>query len=286
MTDKKHVLACIDGSAITDSVCDYASWYASRLGLPVTLLNVIEVPASTRQSLAGTIGMNNRQELSDRLTQLDAQRSELANDYSQALVADAKNYITANYDIEVDTYRRRGKLLSVIEHIKDQNLAIVMGRHGEDYKNGRINVGSHIETIARATSMPMLICSQSFKAPSSYMIAFDASETAIKAVDLMAKSSLLKDMLGHIVMVGHHNEASKQSLLTVTEQLQSAGFKVESHHLPESDAVEALLDFQQKNQIELIVIGAYGRSKWQQLFLGSTTTKLIAKTSLPILLLR
>ena len=286
MTNKKHVLACIDGSVVTDSVCDYASWYASRLGLPVTLLNVIEVPASTRQSLAGTIGMNNRQELSDRLTQLDVQRSELANDYSQALVADAKNYINANYDVEVDTYRRRGKLLPVIEHIKDQNLAIVMGRHGEDYKNGRINVGSHIETIARATSIPMLICSQSFKAPSSYMIAFDASETAIKAINLMAQSPLLKDMLGHIVMIGHHNEDSEQSLLAVTKQLQSAGFNVESQHLPESDPVEGLLDFQEKNQIDLIVIGAYGRSKWQQLFLGSTTTKLIARTSLPILLLR
>lgn len=286
MTNKKHVLACIDGSVVTESVCDYASWYASRLDLPLTLLNVIEVPAATRQSLAGTIGMHNRQELADRLTQLDAQRSELANDYSQALIEGAKNYITDNYDVEVDTYRRRGKLLPVIEHIKDQNLAIVMGRHGEDYKNGRINVGSHIETIARAISIPMLICSQSFKAPSSYMIAFDASETAIKAVDLIAKNPLLKNIKGHIVMVGHDNEASKQSLLAVTEQLQSSGFEVESHHSPDSDAVEGLLAFQEKNQIDLIVIGAYGRSKWQQLFLGSTTTKLIAKTSLPILLLR
>jgi len=36
----------------------------------------------------------------------------------------------------------------------------------------------------------------------------------------------------------------------------------------------------------MIVIGAYGHSKFQQLFIGSTTTKIITKTLSPILLLR
>ena len=54
----QHILACIDGSAVTESICGYAAWYANRLSLPVALLNTIEVPASVRRDLSGTIGVD------------------------------------------------------------------------------------------------------------------------------------------------------------------------------------------------------------------------------------
>lgn len=286
MTTQQHILACIDGSAVTQSVCDYAAWYANRLALPVCLLNVIDVPASNRRSLAGSIGMNSRQNLLVQLNKIDEQRSQVANDYSKALIEDAKSYINDHSAVEVTTYMRRGKLLPVIEFIKEKNRAIVMGRRGEDHQHDRINIGSQIESVARASTVPILICSEKFKTPSSYMIAFDASETAIKAVELTAKSSVLKGMQGYIVMVGNDDDSSKQSLAVAAEQLKSAGFEVKAHHLPEADAVEGLLGFQLKNEVDIIVIGAYGRSKWQQLFLGSTTTKVITNTISPVILVR
>ncbi len=39
MTTQLNILACVDGSAVTESVCDYAIWYANKLNLPVALLN-------------------------------------------------------------------------------------------------------------------------------------------------------------------------------------------------------------------------------------------------------
>lgn len=286
MVTKKHVLACIDGSAVTESVCSYAAWYASRLGLSVGLLHVSEVPASTRRDLSGAIGINSRQFLLEELTQLDEQRAKVVNSYSNALVQDAKSHIQNDFDVDVSIYQRRGKLLPAIEHFKESNQAIVMGRRGEDHTNNRINIGSQIETVARAASTPILICSEQFKAPVSYLIAFDASKTAIKAVQMIADSPLLKDLQGHIVMIGNHDEISTQSLTAVAEQLKSLGFMIETHHLPASDAVDGLLTFQVEHDIDIIVVGAYGRSKWRQLFLGSTTTEIIASTLSPVILVR
>ncbi len=230
--------------------------------------------------------MNSRQNLLEQLTKIDEQRSQIANDYSKALVEDTKSYINGKSDVEVNVFRRRGKLLSVIEFYKDSSRAIVMGRRGEDHKNDHINIGSQIETIARSSSVPILICSEDFKTPSSYMIAFDASDTAVKAVGLITKSPVLKSLKGHIVMIGNHDDSSRQSLVAASEQLKSAGYLVDTHHLPESNAVDGLLAFQAKNDVDIIVIGAYGRSKFQQLFLGSTTTKVIAKTTSPVILVR
>ena len=287
MITEEHVLACIDGSAVTGSVCDYAAWYASKLDISVALLHVSDVAASIRRDLSGAIGINSRQSLLDELSELDEQRAQVVNSYSNALVQDAKSHIQSNFKgVNVCIYQRRGKLLPAIEHFQAKNRAIVMGRRGEDHKNSRINIGSQIETVARASNIPVLICSEKFKEPQSYMVAFDGSKTAMNAIQMLAKSNLLQGLQGHIVMVNHDNEASKKSLDDATMQLKTAGFSVDAHHLPLLDAVDGLLGFQLDNNIDIIVVGAYGRSKLQHLFLGSTTTEIIASTLSPVLLVR
>ncbi|MDN3453969.1 MULTISPECIES: universal stress protein [unclassified Psychrobacter] len=287
MTTSQHILACIDGSAVTESVCDYAAWYASKINVPVALLHVSAVPASTRRDLSGAIGINSRQALLEELSQLDEQRAKVINSYSNALVQDAKSHIQSSFaDVNIRVYQRHGKLLPSIEHFKEKNRVIVMGRRGEDHKNSRINIGSQIETVARGSEIPILICSETFKQPSAYMIAFDGSKTSMKAAQMVAKSPLLKGLKGHIVMVGHHNDASKQSMSAAAAQLEDAGFIVEAHHLSAPDAVDGLLKFQVENNIDIMVVGAYGHSKWQQLFLGSTTTEIIASTLSPVILVR
>lgn len=286
MTTQQHILACIDGSAVTQSVCSYAAWYGTRLQLPVALLNVIDVPVSTRRDLSGAIGMDSRQILLGELAELDEQRARIANSYSNALVQDAKSHINNSSDVEVIIYQRRSKLLAAIEHFKTQNRAIVMGRRGEDHKHSRINIGSQIETVARASDVPVLICSEQFKTPTSYMIAFDGSKTAIKAIKMIARSYLLKSLKGHIVMIGNHDDLSKQSLAAAVAELMDAGFNVEANHLPDMDAVNGLLSFQAEHNIDIMVVGAYGHSKWRQLFLGSTTSEIIASTLSPVILVR
>ena len=287
MITEEHVLACIDGSAVTGSVCDYAAWYASNLEISVALLHVSDVAASVRRDLSGAIGINSRQSLLDELSDLDEQRAQVVNSYSNALVQDAKSHIQSGFkDINVCIYQRRGKLLPAIEHFQAKNRAIVMGRRGEDHKNSRINIGSQIETVARASNIPVLICSEKFKEPQSYMVAFDGSKTAMNAVHMLAKNNLLKGLQGHIVMVGHDNEASKKSLAEARAQMAAAGFLVEAHHLQQIDALNGLLAFKMEHQIDIIVVGAYGRSKLQHLFLGSTTTEIIASTLSPVLLVR
>ena len=161
MITEEHVLACIDGSAVTGSVCDYAAWYASKLDISVALLHVSDVAASIRRDLSGAIGINSRQSLLDELSELDEQRAQVVNSYSNALVQDAKSHIQINFKgVNVCIYQRRGKLLPAIEYFQAKNRAIVMGRRGEDHKNSQINIGSQIETVARASNIPVLICSE------------------------------------------------------------------------------------------------------------------------------
>ena len=87
-------------------------------------------------------------------------------------------------------------------------------------------------------------------------------------------------------MVGNHDATSKNSLSAAAADLLNAGYIIDCHHLPQGDAVNVLLSFQLEHGIDIMVIGAYGHSKWQQLFLGSTTTEIIASTVSPVILVR
>ena len=287
------VLACIDGSHITPFVCDYAAWYAQKLNLPITLLHVVHSPKSSRHDLSGTIGMDSRQSLLYELTRLDEETARLTLKHGEALVRDAKtqvlNSVAYSDDTEVYTHLRHGKLLSAIEHFASKTRLVIMGRRSADYQHEYVNIGSHIESVARAIQHPILICSEPFTAPSSYMLAFDGSPTAIKAVQMICDSDLSRGTQGYLVMVGNHFQSREDSLYEAQRQLVAAGLAVTVHLFSSKqhsdNVVKTLTTFQRENDISMIIIGAYGHAKWRRFFVGSTTTELLAQTHVPVLLL-
>ena len=299
----KVILACIDGSQVTESVCDYAAWYAERLSIPVTLLHAIDIPKTNRHDLSGTIGMDSRNHLMRELTILDEKTARVANQHGEALLKDAKTHVLEQHpNLTIFTHLRHSKLLPAIEHFANQARVIVLGRHGLGHNNdakGHINIGSQIENAVRARHQPILICSELFKAPTTYMLAFDGSATAKRMVDMVCHSRLSQGLHGHLVMVDPANRTCRQDLQQAKEQLEQAGLSVEAHIIDakayeshgdfgrqDSDVVSSLIAYQSRYDIDLILIGAYGHSKLRQFFVGSTTTELLANTSSPVLLLR
>ena len=49
------------------------------------------------------------------------------------------------------------------------------------------------------------------------------------------------------------------------------------------EVIQTLLDYHQKNNIDLMVMGAYGLRRF---FVGSNTTKMVCSSDIPLLLLR
>ncbi|WP_296404893.1 universal stress protein [Psychrobacter sp.] len=286
------ILACIDGSNVTQSVCDYAAWYANELNLSVSLLHVIDVPKSYRHNLSGAIGMDSRRSLMTELSLMDEQTARIANKHGEALLQDAKAHIlTSLPQANVYSYLRRSKLLPAIEHHASKSRVIVIGRRGKDHQNDYVNIGSQIENVVRAINRPILVCSDGFITPDSFMVAFDGSETAKKAVHMICKNNIAKNLEGHIVMVDNIDTANETELYKAQKKMSDAGFNITAHIIDtkktgNGDIVSALTTFRNDNDISMFVIGAYGHSKWRRFFVGSTTTKLLTKTTAPVILLR
>ncbi|HFG7552024.1 universal stress protein [Acinetobacter baumannii] len=280
------IIACIDGSLVTNTVCDYAAWFSDKLNSPIKLLHVIDKPkAKAPQDLSGAIGLGSRETLLKELVELEERKGKIELEHGQILLREAKNYLLEKFSIDAQSFQRHGSVLETIMGMEDDIRVLVMGKHGNGTEHDSSKIGTHIENVVRALHKPVLITSAPFSPPKSFLIAFDGSQTARKCVERIASSPLLKGLAVHLVYVGNPNSEMQNQLSWAKEQLESQGFNITSNTL-DGEVDKAIINYAEQHQIDLIVVGAYGHSKIRQFFIGSTTTKVITSANKPVLLLR
>ena len=117
------------------------------------------------------------------------------------------------------------------------------------------------------------------------LIAFDGSRTALRMIERIATSPLLREAECHIVFVGQDSEALAEQLATAGRHLDDACAGVHTQTLT-GEIETSLRDYQQRHAIDLLVMGAYGHSRIRHLLIGSTTTEMIRHATIPLLILR
>lgn len=278
-----NVFACIDASPSAAAVCDYAAWASAGLGVPLTLLHVLDVdryPAAG--DLSGSIGLGAREQLLEELAELDAKRGRLALEQGRLMLEAAKQRVLAHGVENVTLRQRHGDLVESLGEVEAEIRLLVMGRQGD--RQGHY-VGSHVESVLRTLRRPILITPAGFEPPRSVMLAFDGSATTRKSVELLAASPLLRDLPVHVVTIGQDSDDNREALEWARRQLLAAG--IETHIAIRAGEVEpALHAYQAEHGLDLLVMGAYGHSRIREFLVGSTTTALLRSARSPLLILR
>lgn len=124
-----------------------------------------------------------------------------------------------------------------------------------------------------------------FTAPHNVLMAFDGSNTARKGVEMLAKSPLFEGATCHVVIVGAETAENRSQLNWALETLREAGHTAEGA-IRAGEVEETLRTYKQEHSIDMLVMGAYGHSRIRHLLVGSTTTAMLRKAQLPVLILR
>ncbi len=278
-----YVLACIDGAALSTAVCDYAAWIASRVGAPLKLLHNLEQrPQAAVADLTGSIGLGSQEELLEELTRVEEERSRLLIQKGKLMLKAAEERVRADGIDNAECWQRHGSLQeSLIENEQDIR-AVVMGIRGEEHHEGQL--GAHLESVIRGLHRPVLVVNSAFTAPQQIMLAYNGTEAAGKALDMVAASPLFQGIPCKLVYVGDDKRAA-EVLAEGSRRLSAAGIDHESVHL-QGKIDEALIAYQAAQNIDLTVMGAYSHHRIRDVLLGSFTAKMLAKTQKPLLLLR
>lgn len=290
-TQQKHteqlVLACIDGSAISAAVCDYSAWIAQRVDAPLKLLHNIEHQETPVTSdLTGNIGLGTQEHLLEDLTQLEQQRSKILMQQGKLILQAAKERVQQAGVTEPITAQRHGSVTESLIELEDNIRVLVLGVRGEDHDKQQEKIGSHLEMMIRAIHRPILVVNDEFKTPETIMLAYDGSEAADKAVDMLAKSPLYKGLICHLVCVNKNIENADNLLQKASEKLRNADSLSLITASLTGKADLALCAYQEKHAIDLTIMGAFSHTRLREMLLGSFTVKMLINTRKPLLLLR
>jgi nucleotide-binding universal stress UspA family protein len=91
--------------------------------------------------------------------------------------------------------------------------------------------------------------------------------------------------LSHEVLHGYYEEQAEQVLKPVRAFAAQQGWTMDCRHLV-GHAADALSEFAGSGGFDLLVMGTHGHSALGSVVLGSTTTRVIAQSKLPVLLVR
>ncbi|MDP1665162.1 MAG: universal stress protein [Methylobacter sp.] len=287
-TNTNRVLACIDGSSLTEAVCDYAAWIAQRVDAPLKLLHNIDHHPETAVTLdlSGSIGLGSQEHLLEELTAVEQQRSKLRLQQGKFLLQAAKERVIQAGIANPDTNQRHGSLVESLIELEESIRVLVIGIRGKVHENQPDKIGAKLESIIRSLHKPILVVNDAFKAPQRIMIAFDGSKATEKAIDMVAISPLYKGLTCHLVNVSKDDAATEQLLDAAVSKLKNAGgIEVTTKKL-QGKPDQALCEYQDKHDIDMIVMGAFSHTRLHDLLLGSFTTKMLLNAKKPLLLLR
>lgn len=280
------IIALIDGSIYSHSVCDHAVWVAGRTGWTVELMHVLGRRDSAEKSdLSGSIALGARSALLADLAELDAQRAKLIAHRGRAILEDARAVLDKAGVTDITTRLRHGDIVDTMAEQEAGAELVLIGKRGEAADFAKGHLGSNLERIVRASKKPVLVAARSFRPVSKILVAYDGGASAQRAVAHVAQSPLYAGLTVHIVTVGSPSTELQQGLKDAQAMLQAAGLTT-TVGIVAGASETALGDLVDEQGYDMLVMGAYGHSRIRSLIIGSTTTEMIRSCKVSVMLIR
>jgi len=280
------LIALVDGSAYSESVCRHAAWIAKKNDWAVKVYHVMgRRDAVEKQDLSGAIKLGARTALLEQLSELDAARAKLAHEHGRAILEDAKTIIKEDGDIAVEARLRQGDLVETVTAKEDSGDMIVIGKRGEAAGLAMEHLGSNLERIVRASHKPVFIANRAFKPIRSILVAFDGGPSSLKAVDYIARSPVFAGLSVTLVFAGKKTATIEKSLSDAAATLKAGGFDADTV-VQSGEPEKVLAQMASTGGHDLLVMGAYGHSRVRSFIIGSTTTEMLRSCKVPVLIMR
>lgn len=275
-----RVIACIDSSPCINAVAEAAAFVAKRTNRELVLLQVLDYyPASYHLGeISGVIGFESNAMLLKELAELEQKQSELALDYSNNLLKHISDLIEEKHGIKTTQIQEKGDFLEQSFHNIGETDFVVIGRVGERSAEKNKRIGGNVENFIRGAKSTVMTVGETFKPPTRFIFAYEDSPTCKDMLKRVAKSDILRQLQCHLLYVGDHPEV----LNMPSQFLKDEGLDVVIEYRY-GDVANNILEYQNEHQIQLIVLGAYSRSKVRQFFLGSITTNIFRNSPVPLL---
>jgi nucleotide-binding universal stress UspA family protein len=278
----KNILIPIDGSDYGKTAVTYGIYIASKLDARLTGLHVVDVrlmqgPVFT--DISGSIGLPPYQEFLPAIeSSLEAKAEEILKEFREQCEAGGIHPETKKITGVIDE--------AIIEEGRKCCDWILLAQRGEHFHIGSGAIlGSTAQSVVRNSGKPVVVTPEHFRKINRMALAYDGSPPARNALNLAAELSARAAWPLSVVIITDDKAlgaklAEKAETFLKTRAVDGAILILKGKEDKE------LLKFIREETVDLLVMGAYGHNRLREVLVGSTTSAVIRKSPIPVLLTR
>jgi len=274
----KRILVPTDGSEYASRGLRYAVALAKRYGAALCGLHVVDIrllEGPFLRDISASLGTAPYVNYQGNISLILEERGTAALEAFETACKEA--------GVACETTQLTGIVTRCIVEKSELTDLIVMGRGGEhsEWLDGL--VGSTTAGVVRRAKQPVLVTGVDTPGTKRFVVAYDGSVHAKKALQAAAGIGVDWQMPCHVLVVGD----SKMNYLLDEARSYLAAHNVEvSYNLRPGDPSEGIVAYAKECEADLLVMGAYGHTKVRELVVGSTTAYALNHASCPLLLSR
>jgi nucleotide-binding universal stress UspA family protein len=278
----KSILIPTDGSDYGKTAIAYGISIARKLDAQLTGLHVVDVrlmqgPIFT--DISGSIGLPPYQEFLPVIESgLDAKAESILAEFREQCEAAGIHPETKKVAGVIDE--------TIIEEGRTCCDWVLLAQRGEHFHlGGGAILGSTAQSVVRLSGKPVLVTPEKFREIKSMALAYDGSTPAHNALKLAAELSQRAGWPLSVIIITDDQALGEKRSQKARDLLSP--FKIDSATIIRKGKEDKeLLRFIQEGSADLLVMGAYGRNRLRELLVGSTTSAVIRKSTIPVLLTR
>ena len=284
----KKILLCTDGSAYSQVSYEYAAWLAQHMEVEIEVLYVTDnrgERSAQTADFSGSIGINSYQQLLKELVEIEAAKAKVNHQRAKIILEEAQQFLSDRQVSRIELTHKTGFLVDLFHELERDSDLIILGKRGENANFASEHLGANMERIVRSSHKPCLVTPREYQPIRRVLLAYDGSKSCQRAIQYLTQSSAFKGLKLHVVTVDTGNTAkARQHLESISESgLERFNPILE---LLSGKPEEEIEKYSAANDIDLLIMGAYGHNRIRHLIIGSTTAQMLRNSHLPVLLFR
>ena len=264
------ILCPVDGVNFSQDVCDYGVYIANTTNSQIKFLNIVEHNNNAKElDLSGNISLGAKDDLLEKLATNEQATSKSTIKNGKELLDTLKQRAQEHINTKINISQIHGEVVTSLIELKNDIKLAVLGIKGQ----GQHSIGENVKEIIREVHKPILLVNSKFQQPKKILIAYNGSNESKEILKIISNNLLFGDVERTIINIDK-NETTSQKLLSEAKKIfEDKKVSVETVSL--NTGKEDLIKYFEKNDFDILAMGAYSHSRVKEFIFGSFTSQVI-----------
>ena len=271
----RSILVALDATPASTAAQQLAIRLAKAFDCQITGLAVLDRAHITSPTAVGIGGMAYKKHRDQiKLEEAKAFLHRLEQGFQQSCEA---------IDVVWQVVEAEGVPHKLIEDQSGRHDLLVIGKDTDFHFDFDPSTADTVQRLLEDNPRPLIVCPETIPDDGVVLVAYDGSVRSARALHMLALLGIARGRPIHVVATADEPDQAERRTRHATELLVKHGYEVTPHGVASTaEPAEIILAEAEALKATMIALGASGHRLIHDLFLGSTTQRLLAACPCPL----